>query len=37
MTEDAVRWQPPGQSLHVKGLAFRDLKFEGDPGQPASA
>ena len=37
MTEDAVRWQPPVQSLHVKGLAFRDLKFEGDPGQPAGA
>ena len=37
MTEDAVRWQPPGDSLKIKGLAFRDLKFEGDPGQPASA
>ena len=37
MTEDAVRWQPPGDSLEIKGLAFRDLKFEGDPGQPASA
>jgi hypothetical protein len=37
MTEDAVRWQPPGESLNVKGLAFRDLKFEGEPGQPASA
>jgi hypothetical protein len=37
MTEDAVRWQPPDQSLRVKGLAFRDLKFEGDPGRPASA
>ena len=23
--------------MHVKGLAFRDLEFEGDPGQPASA
>jgi hypothetical protein len=37
MTEDAVRWQPPDQSLRVKGLAFRDLKFEGDPGRAASA
>jgi hypothetical protein len=37
MTEDAVRWQPPAESLHVKGLAFRDLQFEGEPGQPASA
>lgn len=37
MTEDAVRWQPPADALHIDGLAFRDLKFEGDPGQPASA
>ena len=37
MTEDAVRWQSPAHSMHVKGLAFRDLEFEGDPGQPASA
>jgi hypothetical protein len=37
MTEDAVRWQPPGQELRIEGLAFRNLKFEGDPGQPASA
>jgi hypothetical protein len=37
MTEDAVRWQPPSQPLRVNGLTFRDLKFEGDPGQPASA
>jgi len=37
MTEDAVRWQSPDQAMHVKGLAFRDLEFEGDPGQPASA
>jgi hypothetical protein len=36
MTEDAVRWQPPEHSLQVKGLAFRDLEFEGEPGQPAS-
>jgi hypothetical protein len=37
MTEDAVRWQPPGQALRVDGLAFRNLTFEGDPGQPSSA
>jgi hypothetical protein len=37
MTEDAVRWQPTGASLRIKGLAFRELKFEGDPGQPANA
>jgi hypothetical protein len=36
MTEDAVRWQSPSGSLYVKGLAFRDLEFEGDPGRPAS-
>jgi hypothetical protein len=37
MTEDAVRWQPPERTLSVKGLAFSDLEFEGEPGQPASA
>ena len=37
MTEDAVRWQPPAPGMFIKGLAFRDLKFEGDPGQPAGA
>ena len=35
MTEDAVRWQPPGEALRIRGLAFSDLKFESDPGQPA--
>lgn len=37
MTEDAVRWQPPARTLNVPGLAFRDLRFEGDPGHPADA
>jgi hypothetical protein len=37
MTEDAVRWQSPAAGMFIKGLAFRDLKFEGDPGQPAGA
>lgn len=37
MTEDAVRWQPPAAELRVPGLAFRHLRFEGDPGRPASA
>ncbi len=37
MTEDAVRWQSPAPGMFIKGLAFRDLKFEGDPGQPAGA
>jgi hypothetical protein len=36
MTEDAVRWQPPGETLRIPELAFRRLKFEGDPGQPSS-
>jgi hypothetical protein len=35
MTEDAVRWQPPGEDLAVPGLAFRDLRFDGEPGRPA--
>jgi hypothetical protein len=35
MTEDAVRWQPPYTPVHVHGLAFRDLRFDGEPGQPA--
>lgn len=37
MTEDAVRWQPPSRPLNVPGLAFRDLRFEGDPGHAADA
>ncbi len=37
MTEDAVRWQAPSRTLNVPGLAFRDLRFEGDPGHPADA
>lgn len=36
MTEDAMRWQPPGQALTIPALAFRRLRFEGEPGQPAS-
>jgi hypothetical protein len=36
MTEDAVRWQPPSRSLRIPALAFRRLRFEGDPGRPAS-
>ncbi|MGE5814792.1 MAG: peptidase M4 [Acidobacteriota bacterium] len=35
MTEDAVRWQPPDSPVHVKGLAFHELRFDGEPGQPA--
>lgn len=35
MTEDAVRWQPPEVDLRVPGLAFGELRFGADPGQPA--
>jgi hypothetical protein len=37
MTEDAVRWQPPGEHLRIPALAFGKLKFDGEPGRPASA
>jgi len=36
MTEDAVRWQPPGEPLAIPDLAFRNLHFEGEPGRPTS-
>ncbi len=37
MTEDAVRWQPPAKELCIPGLAFKKLRFDGEPGRPASA
>jgi hypothetical protein len=37
MTEDAVRWQSPAADLRIKGLAFSEMKFAGEPGQPANA
>ena len=37
MTEDAVRWQAPEQTLNIPGLAFADLRFSGDPGHPSDA
>ncbi|MCZ7625655.1 MAG: hypothetical protein M5R38_07255 [Candidatus Methylomirabilis sp.] len=37
MTEDAVRWQEPPVELYVPGLAFKELRFDGDPGHPADA
>ncbi|CAN5559502.1 hypothetical protein BH20VER1_BH20VER1_05760 [soil metagenome] len=37
MTEDAVRWQPPEKTLSIPELAFGRLRFEGEPGRPASA
>lgn len=36
MSEDAVRWQPPGEPLAIPALAFRRLRFDGEPGRPAS-
>jgi hypothetical protein len=35
MTEDAVRWGPPDEALRIDALAFRNLKFDGDPARPA--
>jgi len=37
MTEDAVRWHSPDSTLRVQGLAFRKLRFDGEPGRPADA
>jgi hypothetical protein len=37
MTEDAVRWRPPPCDLHIPALAFRNLRFGGEPGQPSDA
>ncbi len=37
MTEDAVRWQSPETTLCIPELAFAKLRFDGEPGQPASA
>ena len=35
MTEDAVRWGAPETPIRVAGLAFSNLRFDGEPGQPA--
>ncbi len=37
LTEDAMRWQSPGARLNIPKLAFRNLRFDGEPGQPAHA
>jgi hypothetical protein len=37
MTEDAVRWQSPATNLRIPDLAFSKLRFDGEPGRPASA
>jgi hypothetical protein len=36
MTEDAMRWQPPDEPLRIPGLAFSELRFDGEPGRAAS-
>src|SRR5205085_256832 len=35
MSEDALRWAPPAEPLEIPELAFRELRFDGDPGRPA--
>jgi hypothetical protein len=37
LTEDAMRWQPPSRDLAIPELAFSQLRFGGEPGQPADA
>jgi hypothetical protein len=37
MTEDAVRWQPPDDDLFIPELAFKRLRFDGEPGRPTNA
>jgi hypothetical protein len=37
MTEDAVRWQSPDRPLRIPALAFKNLRFDGEPGRPATA
>jgi len=37
LTEDAMRWQSPPQDLRIPELAFSQLRFGGEPGQPADA
>jgi hypothetical protein len=35
MTEDSVRWTGPETPLRIPDLAFRRLRFDGEPGRPA--
>jgi len=37
LTEDAMVWRPPSTTLTIPELAFRELRFDGEPGQPADA
>jgi hypothetical protein len=37
LSEDAVIWRAPDHDLPpIPGLAFNDLRFDGDPGRPSS-
>jgi hypothetical protein len=35
MTEDALKWQAPEDAIRIPGLAFSDLRFNGDPALAA--
>lgn len=37
LTEDAMVWRSPEATLRIPELAFRELRFDGEPGQPADA
>jgi hypothetical protein len=38
LSEDALLWRPPMKTVpRIEALAFAELKFAGDPGNPASA
>jgi hypothetical protein len=37
LTEEAMRWHGPKRPLNIAELAFRRLRFTGEPGQPANA
>jgi hypothetical protein len=38
LSEDALRWRPPFKSVRpIEALTFAELKFAGDPANPASA
>jgi hypothetical protein len=37
MTEEAVMWESPEGEISIPGLAFSDLKFNGDPALAADA
>ena len=32
-----MKWGPPERAVEIPGLAFNQLRFDGDPGRAASA